>query len=546
MKTLGADSIYTEGALLERAWRNFDRLETDLYDTKGVFQTGAYSWPGDWEGRALLGLVLLSKTTRRTPRFLYEILNKLPAHLNGNNYFGKIMEKGEVDEQQLAGNSWFLRSMCEYYEWTGDAFAYKVIKDIAEKLIIPTKDFYHIYPLSPDQRNKDGQAMGELVKDTRNGWHLSTDTGCAFIMLDGATHALKILKDQALKETIEAMIEKFLTADVYALQFQTHATLSATRGLLRFYEVTGDKDVLKSAQKIFSIYTDNAMTENFANYNWFQRPEWTEPCAHIDSYIAAMELFRFTSETSYLEIAQKIYFNALGFGQRNNGGFGVDSCSGIKNEFLKPKNEKLYEAYWCCTMRGGEGLSRAIGYQYLCDDDGTLLVTGYNSNTVTFETGGGSVTLHQSSRYPEEGYVLFEVLNSTAQSAQMKLFIPSFVERDKLSLKISGKPVETKLNGSFMMVEFDPSTDKVIELSFEIPLLTVKTSKNHISANKYMHGFVLLGAFGQSVGLGTLDSLKSAGHAMYKNDEGLTLKPVYEAFRLSKEELLETKIQILF
>ena len=47
-----------------------------------------------------------------------------------------------------------------------------------------------------------------------------------------------------------------------------------------------------------------------------------------------------------------IYFNGQGRAQRNNGGYGTDTCAGAYDPFLRVKH---YEAYWCCTMRGGEG-----------------------------------------------------------------------------------------------------------------------------------------------------------------------------------------------
>ena len=95
------------------------------------------------------------------------------------------------------------------------------------------------------------------------------------------------------------------------------------------------------------------------NYNWYQRPEWTEPCAIIDSYIASMELFRYTQDVKWLELSQKILLNGMGAGQRSNGGFGTDTCCGVTSDSLDVSS---YEATWCCTMRGGEGMGKALGY----------------------------------------------------------------------------------------------------------------------------------------------------------------------------------------
>lgn len=44
------------------------------------------------------------------------------------------------------------------------------------------------------------------------------------------------------------------------------------------------------------------MTENYENFNWFQRPEWTETCAVVDSYQLTLDLWKHTSETKYFRM----------------------------------------------------------------------------------------------------------------------------------------------------------------------------------------------------------------------------------------------------
>ncbi len=36
---------------------------------------------------------------------------------------------------------------------------------------------------------------------------------------------------------------------------------------------------------------DEGMTRNYANCNWFEDLFWTEPCAIVDSFMAAAGLF---------------------------------------------------------------------------------------------------------------------------------------------------------------------------------------------------------------------------------------------------------------
>lgn len=547
MEVLSARDYYVQGPLMERALRSYDRLETDLYNQKGIFQTGDYSWPGDWEGRALLGLILLAKTTHRSPKDLHPILNALPEHLNKGCYFGIYRENNEIDEQQLAGNSWFLRAMCEYYEWTNDPQTYNIIYNIAEQLIIPGKDFFHYYPLTDDDRNQNGKEMGELISTVKDGWHLSTDTGCAFILLDGASHAYKILKNEKLGEVIDILIRRFMEADVVKLKFQTHATLSATRGILRQYENTGTGEYLEFAKTIFDQYIAYGMTANYANYNWFQRPEWTEPCAYIDSYIIAMELFRFTRNFSYLEIAQKIYFNAIGFGQRINGGFGIENCCGANERSLHVKNEGSYEAYWCCTMRGGEGLSKAISYQCMKDGD-CLWIVQPNDNVIRYETQEGMTVIRQYTRYPAYGDMLLEILYTTMNVLKVNIYIPPYVDANTISLLINGTPISKNiiLKQNYIELVLDPRVSKKIELTYAIPLRKEKTNKNHIQGVRYFHGFSMLGAYNQDVTDNSLKNPKQVGPLVYEDENGIVLRPLYDNFRYSKNEFMKNNVQVIF
>lgn len=111
------------------------------------------------------------------------------------------------------------------------------------------------------------------------------------------------------------------------------------------------------------------MTANYANYNWFGRPYWTEPCAIVDSYMASMALFRLTQQSEYAVLANRIYYNALLASQRPNGGFGCDLCSGTEQSgrFVQA-NTDVYEAWWCCSMRGAEGLCSAAANSILMED----------------------------------------------------------------------------------------------------------------------------------------------------------------------------------
>lgn len=411
------------GDLWTRLQRNFDRLEEEKYRPENVFQREkeAGNWPGDTEGRTVLAVVLLAQATGRAPRYLDEILARWPAEVNARGYFGDIWPADTISEQQLSGHGWVLRALSELERWRPGGPARALAAPIIENLILPTAGQHRRYPLDPAVRKTAGEFSGTHLGRVGR-WLLSTDVGCDFICLDGVVDAYDVFRDERLRPIVEEMIGRFLELDLVAVKAQTHATLTACRALLRWSVISGDDALVRAVAERYALYTERAWTEHYANFNWFGRPEWTEPCAIVDSLMVALELWRRTQETRYLEDAQRIYFNALAHAQRANGGFGCDNCPGADGEddvFFK-----VYEAHWCCTMRGGEGLSR------LAQSCGAIAAGEWRlpfglAGEVNF--GGCRVTIE--SDYPREFSLTIRAHGTPGENFRtLALFVPSWVK----------------------------------------------------------------------------------------------------------------------
>lgn len=411
------------GDLWTRLQRNFDRLEEEKYRPENVFQREkeAGNWPGDTEGRTVLALVLLAQATGRAPRYLDEILVRWPGEVNARGYFGDIWPDDTISEQQLSGHGWVLRALSELERWRPGGPARALAAPIIENLILPTAGDHRLYPLDPSVRKAAGEFSGTHLGRVGR-WLLSTDVGCDFICLDGVVDVYDVFRDERLRPVIEEMVGRFLELDLVAVKAQTHATLTACRALLRWSMISGDESLVRAVAERYALYTERAWTEHYANFNWFGRPEWTEPCAIVDSLMVAMELWRRTQTHRYLEDAQRIYFNALAHAQRANGGFGCDNCPGADGEddlFFK-----VYEAHWCCTMRGGEGLSRMAQY------GGAIVGSEWR---LPFGLGGevnhGGCRLTIESKYPRGFSLTIRARGLAGRNIRtLALFIPSWVK----------------------------------------------------------------------------------------------------------------------
>ncbi|MBR6739723.1 MAG: hypothetical protein IKM04_01440 [Clostridia bacterium] len=333
---------------------NFNRLaEGDYYSFENIFSPEDYTWYGDKEGRALLAFVSHFKISGREIPCMAQLLSEMGSRFNREGYFGPVF-KEEIHEQQLSGHSWLLRGLCEHYEAYGDELCLSALRRIAENLYLTKMGQFYSYPVDRSQADDGGVMGADTVVIGR--WNLSSDVGCAFMSIDGLSHAYRLTKDERIKELVDEMIDVYLGIDKVKLRVQTHCTLTAARGMVRMYRETADERYLKGAKEIFELYVSGGgMTETYQNLNWWGRPDtWTEPCAIVDSFMLAGELYKLTSEEQYRTLAARIYHNGLATAQRDNGGAGTDTVvlDGVRDVLFA----QMYEAFFCCTMRLAEGL----------------------------------------------------------------------------------------------------------------------------------------------------------------------------------------------
>lgn len=343
--------------LNERISLNAERLESgDYYRIAEVFDTHSARWPGDKEGRALLAFVSHYKINGRKIECMDKMIDEMDAHTNEQSCFGPLSSNTEFFEQQLSGHSWLLRGLCEYYEQFSDERALAQVNKIVKNLYFPTKNKYSTYPTVRDGALSGGVSGNSL--NTINGWKLSSDVGCAFMSIDGLSHAYAITRDEELRDLVDEMIDTYLAIDKLKLKVQTHCTLTAARGMMRMYSITHEKKYLDGAIDIYNLYVfDGGMTYTYQNANWWGRNDtWTEPCAIVDSLMLATELYLTTGNESYRETAARVYHNGFATAQRDNGGAGTDTVVTSLNGGTDTLQSKMYEAYFCCTMRLSEGL----------------------------------------------------------------------------------------------------------------------------------------------------------------------------------------------
>jgi len=398
--SLPYQNITIKGDLGYRISKNYTRLEEWDYQPAHLFGS-LHGWPGDWPGRAILALAKHTQLSRRYPVWLDRILDALEEKMTPDGFLGG-KNPDVINEQAVSGHNWMLRGLLELWLWRKDERALRMAHRLVKELYLPLLGHYHDYPTDPAVRDYDGGADGHLSGDAVCGWYLSTDIGCAYMSLDALSLYYHLFKDEKVLALLTEMVETFVTIDFCGASMQTHASLAATRGMLLLYQDTGREELLTFAKDFFALYKAKGMTENYANMNWFVRPSWTEPCAIVDSMLVATELFKITGEEKYLEDANRIYYNGLRYAQRSSGGFGCDECPAVGYEgktFLQAQAIH-YEAAWCCSMRGADGLTYLASNAVLSAED--ALTFGFYFDG-TYRLNGYTAEIR--SEFPAEGKI---------------------------------------------------------------------------------------------------------------------------------------------
>lgn len=546
--------VIPAGDLRRRAALNFSRLHDAPFRFEAMVRAATVAEaPGDWLGRAVLGLSVLGQALQTEPHYLEEVIARLPTALNERGYIGPIHATGTADENQVGGHNGLLRGLCEYYLWKRDPRALTVIRSVVANLMLPTRDLYAAYPDDKLAKLAAGRPIGLTVKNEGVWVGLSTDIGTVFFTLDALTQAYTIEATPELRALIETMIARYARLDVVKIGAQTHSTLSTLRGIFRWWEAVDPRpELLILVRERYQVYRALAETEHYANYNWFGRPEWTEACGVVDSFLLAIQLWRATAEADYLRTAHRVYFNALCYAQRPNGGFGCDLCVGAEGRLQLAPHPKIFEAPWCCSMRGAEGLARAAQANVMFDPaDSAVWALFYFEGDCTLRTAGGETVLRCTSEYPHTGRVRWTVLRCTpAAVLRWHFFVPPGVPARTMTLTQAGRAVELGEQAGFLTAKLTLSPGDVLALDFPLTLAAMQPATAGLPAgcHRFIHGPLVLGAERpDQVNLQADDEFLALGHGRYQcRRTGTLLEPVADLTYRSEAEARAHRAQLVF
>jgi len=194
-----------------------------------------------------------------------------------------------------------------------------------------------------------------------------------FPAVEGLALLYRATKDERYLKQAQRMAEFFKRFDALPVD-HSHGNLCVWRGFLMLYDITGDRAYLDAA----GAKWDAAVKGGFVwpiggvGEHWHVNYGITEACSESDWLRLSLELWRFTGETRYLDMAERVLRNQYRVNQCPNGGFGSRHLeSGAAGPWaVKPK---LEEWNFCCSFHGPLGLHYLKSYLAAGSDRGVFV-----------------------------------------------------------------------------------------------------------------------------------------------------------------------------
>ncbi len=311
------------------------------------------NYSGDASGR-FLELASLTRTPgRSSPAALAPLLGTIARHQKADGHFGvdldlsKPMPKGAPPIPMLWGNARLLVGLLAASQEFHD-----------ESLLAAARRLGDFYVNSADQ----------LCTPAREADYRSSGSGgdgymcCYFPAIEGLVSLHRATGEARYLKQAERMAEFFARFDVLPVE-HSHGNLCAWRGILMLYDVTRERKYLERARAKWTA----AMLGGFVwplggvGEHWYVSFNGDEGCSESDWLRFNLDLWRFTGEVCYLEMAERLLRNQYLMNQCPNGGFGMchvdgDSAGPIGTDGM------LDEWPFCCSFHGPLGLHFLKGY----------------------------------------------------------------------------------------------------------------------------------------------------------------------------------------
>lgn len=477
------------------------RLRTDApFDAELIVQDVARDsararrfeeYEGDVSGRVLGAWSLAARLQGDNPAKLDSIAERVLRHQNADGSFGKDQRSDGWDQwgRQVFGHGRLLVGLVQYHRLTDDARALEAAQRLGDYFARSYPEWTTLHEGNPwEVEHPLGYADVDDRVTNRRQFIKTHKTS----ILEGLVMLYEATSDERYLEAgrgVAALIPEF---GVY----HSHSYLNSLVGLAMLYKHTGDPALFQQLREAYwKQITPRASRPDGAVYEWYPADHRTEGCSVTDWLRLNLWMWTLTQDATYLDVAERVYLNALALHQTANGAFG--------HAWLTPDGyeARYVESWWCCLMHGLYGYAEAVRYAVAAQED-DVWVNFFMPLEAQLEAGGQPLEVSIETDYPESGLirVRFDLEQPREFTAHLRL--PSWAT--EAEVRVNEQPAAGTIEEGEWTMRRRWETGDVVELRLPVGLRIEDNQGNPLLARRalgdglhpafFFHGPLLLGA----------------------------------------------------
>jgi DUF1680 family protein len=303
-----------------------------------------------------------------------------------------------------------------------------------------------------------------------------------------------------------------------------HHAYSYTNALssaMKAYLVTGSEKHFNAAKNAFDMIAE---TQSFATGGWgpdetFVEPgqgklaeslekthnSFETPCGAYAHFKLTRYLLRTTRQARYGDSMEQVMYNTvLGAKPLKSNG------DGFYYSDYNFSGSKFYHSPWACCTGTLPQIAADYHVSAYFKTNNALFVNLYIPSSVTWQQDGMRLVLKQSSNYPLDGAIIFDVDCSKPHDLTIHFRIPAWAG-DQASILVNGKDVAPRMvAGGFAAVRRVWRKSDKIELELPLPMRLVAVDARRLNVVALMRGPLVLFALTSEPPKATREQLLAA------------------------------------
>jgi len=423
------------------------------------------NYSGDVSGRFLELATLTSPSGQCSPQTLAKLLKTVASFQKPDGHFGAVVDltkplvKQSPPIPMLWGNARLL---------VGLVTAARQFHD--DDLLASARRLGDFYVSTADQLCSPAREADYRSSGTYGDGY----TCCYFPAIEGLAMLYQATKDDRYLKHAERMAEFFTKFDCLPVE-HSHGNLCAWRGILNLYEITGNRTYLDRAKAKWDAACRGGFVWPLGGVgeHWYIFFPSDEGCSESDWLRFSLDLWRFTGQTRYLEVAQRLLENQYATNQCPNGGYGSAHVEGDQAGPVAAI-EKIEEWPFCCSFHGPLGLHFLRGYLAVGNERGVIVNFPYDFNAPVKAAGRDwSVSVRSKPDYLH-GHTHMEIELAPRDNAPARgslwVRIPEGTSNARV-IATAGDSVSAPAVGGYLRIERDFKAGDRLTIDFQNPLV---------------------------------------------------------------------------